>query len=146
MCNMHLNIENEELLIPPTVVDNSLIDQRSSSTNRDQFLELFSEIMVSSLAISNSDVLDINQVAQILRCSVDTARRIPLDELPSYEGDGRHHLYFVDELKEYIRLRPRLKKRGSGLSCTDKFIEHTPVENSNNPARRALGEFCGGVQ
>lgn len=146
MDSIRLNIENEEPLIPSTVIDSDIFDEHHSSKNRDKSIELFAKLLANSMVIPNSGILDINQIAQILRCSVDTARRIPLEELPSYEGDGRQHLYFRDDIERYIRSRPRLNKRGTGLSSADKLVKHTPVENSNNPARRALSEFCGGVQ
>lgn len=49
------------------------------------------------------NILVIEDVARILRCTVDTARRIPRDQLPAYLGPGRHRLYFRQDLFAYVR-------------------------------------------
>lgn len=49
------------------------------------------------------DILVVEDVARVLRCTVDTARRIPRDLLPAYPGPGRHRLYLREELVSYLR-------------------------------------------
>lgn len=55
-------------------------------------------------------ILTIDDLAWLLRSSVDTVRRIPRDRLPAYRGPGRYRLYFLDDLRLYVRsgglLRP----------------------------------------
>ena len=51
------------------------------------------------------DILDINDVASLLRCSVDTVRRIPREELPACEGPGRPKLYLREDILTYLRGR-----------------------------------------
>lgn len=52
---------------------------------------------------ADPDVLVVEDVARVLRCTVDTARRIPRDQLPAYSGPGRHRLYLRDDLMTYVR-------------------------------------------
>jgi hypothetical protein len=49
------------------------------------------------------DFLDINDVASILKCVVDTVRRIPKEDLAVYKGPGRSNLYLRESLVEYIK-------------------------------------------
>lgn len=51
------------------------------------------------------DLLDIQQAAAFLRCSVDTLRRVPRSQLPVYRP-GRHNLYFRRDLMAFARSRP----------------------------------------
>lgn len=53
------------------------------------------------------DVLTVDKVAAMLRCSVDQARRIPRTELPAYQGPGKYLLYFRQDVMSYLRGRPR---------------------------------------
>ena len=52
---------------------------------------------------ADRDVLVVEDVAHILRCTVDTARRIPRDQLPAYPGPGRRTLYLRDDVLAYVR-------------------------------------------
>jgi hypothetical protein len=49
------------------------------------------------------DILTVEEVALILRCKVDTARRIPRDQLPAHPGPGRHRLYLREDVLAYVR-------------------------------------------
>lgn len=51
-----------------------------------------------------ADVLGIEEVAGVMRCSVDTVRRIPLDDLPVYRV-GRSNLYLREEVIRFLRTR-----------------------------------------
>ena len=51
------------------------------------------------------DLLDIQQAAAFLRCSVDTLRRVPRTQLPVFRP-GRHNLYFRRDLMAFARTRP----------------------------------------
>lgn len=50
------------------------------------------------------DVLVVEQVAHLMRCSVDTVRRIPREDLP-YSRPGKHNLYFREDVLRYVRTR-----------------------------------------
>jgi hypothetical protein len=52
---------------------------------------------------ADPDVLVVDDVARILRCTVDTARRIPRDQLRSICGPGRRRLYLREDLLAYVR-------------------------------------------
>lgn len=56
-------------------------------------------------ANTDHDFLTVEGVARLMRCSVDSARRIPRDELPAYLGPGRHLLYLRADLVTYLRRR-----------------------------------------
>jgi excisionase family DNA binding protein len=49
------------------------------------------------------DFLVVEDVARLLRCSVDTARRIPRSDLPAYRAAGRHLLYLRSDVEDYVR-------------------------------------------
>lgn len=57
--------------------------------------------------VAAPDVLFVEDVAQMLRCSVDQVRRIPRSDLPAYEGPGKHLLYLREDVIRYVRSRPR---------------------------------------
>lgn len=59
----------------------------------------------SSSLIFDRDILSLPEVALILRCTEDTARRIPRSELGVYLGPGRARLYLRDDIKHYLRQR-----------------------------------------
>lgn len=48
-----------------------------------------------------ADPLDIRQLAGLLRCSVDTARRIPRHQLPAYQV-GKRLLFRRSEVLDYL--------------------------------------------
>jgi hypothetical protein len=56
---------------------------------------------------ADPDILVIDDVARILRCTVDTARRIPRDQLRSICGPGRRQLYLREDVIAYLRSRAR---------------------------------------
>src|SRR5581483_7003252 len=60
---------------------------------------------LSFLAASGLQILDVYQVALLLRCSVDQARRVPRSDLPVYRGPGRARLYLADDLMRFVRSR-----------------------------------------
>lgn len=122
------DVETNTSFLPPSDNTTSSVDQ-------------FTKAMTNALIIANSNILDIRQVAMVLRCSVDVVRRIPLDELPTYEGVGRYTLYYKSELDQFVRSRQRIVKRGSGLSSADRSIMHIPDRESIEPAQRALNTF-----
>lgn len=53
-------------------------------------------------------ILVVEDIARILRCTVDRARRIPRDELPNYVGPGRARLYIYDDVISYVRQQRRV--------------------------------------
>lgn len=61
------------------------------------------------------EILTVEEVAAILRCSVDQARRIPRTELPAYVGPGKFVLYFREDVLRYLRNRPRKDEQRARL-------------------------------
>ena len=51
------------------------------------------------------DILVIEDVAEILHCSVDTLRRVPKHQLPAYSGPGRKNLYHRDDIIKILKTR-----------------------------------------
>lgn len=65
----------------------------------------------------SDDVLTVDQVAAILRCSVDQARRIPRTDLPAYQGPGKYVLFFREDVHRYLRDRlPKHETRAYGAA------------------------------
>ncbi len=61
--------------------------------------------LTSRSSPSDPEIFTIEEAARILRCTVDTLRRIPKDELPVYRGPGRSNLYLREDLKQFVRSR-----------------------------------------
>ena len=53
----------------------------------------------------NPEILAIEQVARLMRCSVDTVRRIPTDQLLPYRV-SKENLYFLQDVMAFVRSRP----------------------------------------
>ncbi len=66
---------------------------------------------------TDPEVLTVEQVAGILRCSVDQARRIPRTELPGYDGPGRYVLYFREDVLRYLRSRPLKNEQAARIAA-----------------------------
>lgn len=49
------------------------------------------------------DILSLAEVSAMLRCSEDTLRRVPRDELPVYRV-GKANLYLREEVIRYVRV------------------------------------------
>jgi hypothetical protein len=54
---------------------------------------------------ADPEVLVIEDVARMLRCAIDTAKRIPRNELPSCRSPGRRVLYLRSDVLNYLRSR-----------------------------------------
>lgn len=99
--------------------------------------------MAAPSAIAD-DVLTIEEVSQLLRCSVDTVRRIPLEELPVYRV-GRHNLYLKEEVIRFLRTR-RVERPGVDLildQVMQTVEDRIPGVIDSEPAdarRRSQGE------
>lgn len=52
------------------------------------------------------EILGIENVAHILRCSVDKARRISRHELPARKGPGKALLYLRSDVLDFVRNLP----------------------------------------
>ncbi|WP_156907430.1 helix-turn-helix domain-containing protein [Thalassobaculum salexigens] len=79
------------------------------------------------LSVLFTGILNIEQAASMLHCSVDTLRRIDCDELPRYEGPGRKNLFMAEDLVRYIRRR-RIKRPGNHIDVDrtiDRLLEGT---------------------
>ena len=90
------------------------------------------------LASIHAGILTIQQTAALLSCSVDTLRRIPMEELPTYVGPGRGVIYLMDDIKRYLASRKRSEKRGSGLGRNANRPRPQPPSKSRNQAEIAL--------
>lgn len=62
------------------------------------------------------DVLTIEGVSALLRCSVDTVRRISPDDLPVYRV-GKCNLYLREEVIRFVR------SRRVGRPCVDGLLD-----------------------
>ncbi len=76
---------------------------RTNSEGRSQGHEMVSP--ASQAGPSDPDILTVEEAARILRCTVDTLRRIPRDQLPVYRGPGRKNLYLREDLMQFLRAR-----------------------------------------
>lgn len=99
----------------------------------------------TALTIARSGILSIDEVAAMLRCSVDTVRRIPVDDLASYDGPGRGVLYLMDDVRSYLQHRKRRVKRRSGMSQPANF-RPDPKAGAINPAARAAKALTAGAR
>jgi hypothetical protein len=90
------------------------------------------------LASIHAGILTIQQTAVLLSCGVDTLRRIPIEELPTYVGPGRGVMYLMDDIKRYLVNRKRSEKRGSGLGRNSSRPRPQPPSESRNQAEIAL--------
>lgn len=67
----------------------------------------------------DDDLLDIQQAAAFLHCSVDTLRRVPRPQLPVYRP-GRHNLYFRRDLVAFARSKPAGGRIATAASDTPR--------------------------
>jgi len=100
--------------------------------------------LTSALTVAQSGILSVEDVAAVLRCSVDTVRRIPMDELASYDGPGRGVLYQMEDVQHYLHGRKRHQKRRSGLGQPVNF-RPDPNAGSRNLAADALKSLNAGA-
>ena len=98
---------------------------------------------INALAAQSATILHIKQAAELLHCSVDTLRRIPIDELPTYEGVGRSVLYLRSDIENYVIGRQNVAKRGTGRGCSKERSAPTPFVEDLNPADLALKAMKG---
>ena len=81
---------------------------------------------------SDTEILSIEEVAGILKCSIDRIRRIPRRELPARTGPGRGLLYLRVDLIAYVKGKPSSNRRNSGLSPSDRDSSYINDQNINN--------------
>lgn len=86
------------------------------------------------LSVLYAGILDIEQAASLLHCSVATLRSIDLDELPRYEGPGRKNLFMADDLVSF--LRGRRIKSSSGRAVASSTIDRL-LRDARQSTRRA---------
>lgn len=65
--------------------------------------------------VEDKDVLVIEQVADMLHCSVQSARNIPEDELPRHHGPGKRLLYMREDVLRYVRGQKRANPAADDL-------------------------------
>lgn len=98
---------------------------------------------INALVAQSTNILHAIQAAELLHCSIDTLRRIPIDELPTYEGVGRSVLYLRSDIEDYVRARKKVAKRGTGRGCLKERSAPTPFAEDQNPADIALKALKG---
>lgn len=79
------------------------------------------------LSVLYAGILNIEQAASLLHCSVDTLRRIDSEELPRYDGPGRKNLFMADDLVRFLRRR-RIKSSSGHAVATrtiDRLLQET---------------------
>lgn len=69
----------------------------------------------SRASTQDVDVLTAEETALLLRCSLDSNRRLSREELPARVGPGGQLLYLHDDILDYLRGAPGIEKRGSGF-------------------------------
>lgn len=94
----------------------------------------------------DQDVLSLPEVSAMLRCSEDTLRRVPWDELPVYRV-GKSNLYLREEVIAFLRAHRLYRPGAAGLSDdleTDvdalirDVVEPNPVD-VREPSERTAG-------
>jgi hypothetical protein len=88
-----------------------LWDKKALDAASDQ-LSGFDERSQAAPAEATPRLLDIHQAARMLRCSPDTIRRVPADELPVYRP-GKRNLYRLEDVLTYATTR---SPRDAGVS------------------------------
>lgn len=83
---------------------------------------------------ADKDILVIEDVAEILHCSVVTLHRIPKHELPAYSGPGRKNLYLRDDIIRFLKTR-----RVDSVNI-DRMLADIEEEIQSGP-RRSSGRF-----
>ena len=86
-----------------------MIDAPRGISRMEQFeraAEAYIQRKPSRLGPILGDVLDVLEVAAMLRCSVDTVRRIPDASLPSRVGPGKCVLYLRTDVILYVESLP----------------------------------------
>ena len=94
----------------------------------------------------DKDVLSLVEVCVMLRCSEDTLRRVPLDQLPVYRV-GRSNLYLREEVIQFLRAyrlyRPGAASLSDGLTTGVDALIHEMVEphpvDVREPSERTAG-------
>lgn len=85
----------------------------------------------------DQDVLVVEQVAHLMRCSLDTVRRIPREDLP-YSRPGKLNLYFREDVLRYIRTR-RIERSPISVNVDALLAE---IEGASNvtklPTRKSM--------
>lgn len=104
----------------------------------DHHLQSADGVQSNLLASIHAGILTIQQAAVLLSCGVDTLRRIPMEELPTYVGPGRGVIYLMDDIKHYLVTRKRSEKRGSGLGRSANRPRPQPPSEGRNQAEIAL--------
>lgn len=78
--------------------------------NRVEYAEQLAEAYIqrkpSRLGPVTGDILGIVEVAAMLRCSIDTVRRIPDVALPSRVGPGKCVLYLKEDVLRFVKGLP----------------------------------------
>ena len=90
--------------------------------------------------VRDSDILDVAEVARLLRCGIDAARRIPRTELAAYQGPGKYLLYLRPDVLEYVKRRGGSDRTVHPVHRRREYVVKlaapTPLLNLNDECRR----------
>ena len=87
----------------------------------------------SRLRRIDTDILTVQGVAELVFCSVQSARNIPEDELPRHPGPGRRNLFIKEDVIQYVR---RVRRTNPAADEMVPDIENDRVESSSDSGRR----------
>ena len=117
---------------------------RANETSAEQLtLEHLLGALLEALArrpAGDPDLLSVQEVAAALRCSEDTARRIPRAALPVYRV-GKANLYFREDVLAFVRRR--------GVAPVEEINRRSTKSTGGAPTKgkddvdRFLGEVLG---
>jgi helix-turn-helix protein len=88
---------------------------------------------------ATGDILFIENVAEMLGCSVDHVRRIPRSELAASRGAGRRLLYLREDVIRYVRLYRDAYSRGDqrqAVAALSELGKVAPLFDAAAAARR----------
>lgn len=126
-------------------VESHQTSARSDFRDR-EFYSPAEDLIRAATISAASGVLSLHDAARLLHCSVDSLRRVPTEQLPTYAGPGRCVLYMLDDIRNYLRNQKRVERRGSGLGINSKRPRPEPYRATSNPAEIALRNLGkGGV-
>ncbi len=84
--------------------------------------------------VALSGILTVEGVAAVLRCSIDTVRRIPCADLP-YLRVGRKNLYLLEDVEALVRRRSRRDAEAGGASPDPGRVIDSLADNVRGRSR-----------
>jgi len=114
-------------------------------TSRMEYAERLTEAYIrrkpSRLGPVVGEILDVVEAAAMLRCSIDTVRRIPDAMLPCRSGPGKCVLYLREDVLRYVKSLPEYGGF-RGASNTEKAAR---PKLDNISERRVVFDPCEAI-